>query len=210
MSVLISLAGCFGSDPVAPPPAPPPEPVRPPLTTPGPLPLRPEAPGDPAATIGADNCDDLADGGPVAGPDCVTQRITCGQTIAGHTRGGAAAFDTKFYEKQYCTPALTNHSSGDERVYLLSLPDGDRHASIWLDTPCADLDLAAMRVTDAEKCPTVDSAIKQCEMSIQPGQRRERVDIVSQTPSDWLIVVEGKNDAEGAFALTVQCGDGIR
>jgi hypothetical protein len=146
----------------------------------------------------------------MAGPDCVTAKIACGDTVVGHTRGGASAFDTRFYESQYCTPALTNHDSGDERVYLLELPAGDRHAKVWLDTPCADLDLAAIRVIDAATCPTPGSTIKQCEMSVQPGTRRDRVEFASQVASSWLLVVEGKGDAEGAFALTVTCGQGLQ
>jgi hypothetical protein len=208
MTPLLVLAGCFGGTEAPAPPAPP-KPAYPDLKTPGVLPLPPPAPGDPAPAIGPDNCDDLTDGGPLAGPDCITGTIACGQTVVGHTKGGSAAFDTKFYEAQFCTPALTDHSSGDERVYVLELPPGDRNAKVWLDTPCADLDLAAIRVPDATTCPNATSSIKQCEMSVQPNQKRDKVEIVSQVGTTWLIVVEGKGNAEGAFALTVACADGL-
>lgn len=213
----LGLAACGGAD-VATPPPPPPAPAAPKypdLHSPGILPLPPPAPGDPSPAIGAENCDDLAQGGPMAGPDCITGPIECGQTVVGHTKGGSKAFDTRFYEAQYCTPALTDHSSGDERVYVLQFPKGDKHATIWLDTPCADLDLAAIRVQETPTagqpyaCPTVDSGIRQCEMSVQPGNLRDKVEVVSQVGTTWLVVVEGKGDAEGPFALTVQCGEGL-
>jgi hypothetical protein len=42
-------------------------------------------------------------------------------------------------------------------------------------------------------------------MNIKDGTRREMVDLWSDTETRWYIVVEGRGDEEGAFALTVQC-----
>lgn len=164
---------------------------------------------EPMPTISAANCSDLADGGPVAGPGCITATVSCGDTVAGHTRGGTNTFDTRFYEAKYCTPATTNHDSGDERVYALTMPAGDHRALVYLDSPCADLDLAAVRVSGFDTCPTIASDVPQCEMWPKPSTQREKVELVSQGPSTWLLVVEGKGDAEGAFGLTVRCVDGL-
>ncbi|MEQ1504920.1 MAG: hypothetical protein ABMB14_21995, partial [Myxococcota bacterium] len=177
-------------------------------TTPSPASAPASGADAPSPAILAANCGDVDDGGPVAGPDCVTATIRCGETVVGHTRGGVSRFDSRFYEKTFCTPATTNHDSGDERVYLLELPAGDRTVDLWLDTPCADLDLAAIRVTDPSRCPTNDDPVPQCDMWPNDGTAREHVRITSQVATHWLVVVEGKGDAEGAFGLTVACADG--
>jgi hypothetical protein len=180
----------------------------PPLVVPD---IAPAVPGadEPMSQISAANCTDLADGGPVAGPGCITATVSCGDTVAGHTKGGAQAFDTRFYEAKYCTPATTNHDSGDERVYALTMPEGDHRAVVYLDTPCADLDLAAIRVPDLTSCPTQATDVAQCEMWPKPSTQREKVELVSRGATTWLLVVEGKGDAEGAFGLTVRCLDGL-
>lgn len=183
-----------------------------PITHPGvaPQPAAPPGPDEPPLAMTRDNCQDLQHGGPVSGPDCVTQRVKCGDVIYGHTLGGTQVFDTKFYERHKCTPATTDHDGGDERVYLFEFPDGDHSAWVWLDSPCADLDLAAIRVPDGvEGCPTLEHGIRQCEMWPKPGNRREKVLMVSQGGSKWLLVVEGKGKEEGAFSLTIQCKPGL-
>ena len=115
----------------------------------------PVAADEPAPSITSANCGDLEDGGAPAGPDCISGTLSCGDTVAGHTRGGSHAFDTRFYESKYCTPATTRHDTGGERVYALTMPEGDHRARIFLDSPCADLDLAAIRVPDPKSCTRV-------------------------------------------------------
>jgi len=159
----------------------------------------------PPPAIHEDMCDDLPDGGPVKGPGCITADIKCGDTIVGHTTGGSQSFDTKFYEKKFCTPALTDHSGGDERVYRLQMPDGEWTADVRLETPCADLDLAAMVFDGAEDCPTITDNVPRCEMWPKGRHKPEHVRLVSQRKTTWLVVVEGKDEQEGAFALHVTC-----
>ncbi len=182
-----------------------PDPPSPPTRTPPPAP--PVAPGEPQAALTSELCTDLEEGGPVAGPDCITATIACGDTVIGHTIGGTERFDTQFYERHHCTPATSRHDGGDERVYLLEMPPGPMRATVYLDTPCADLDLAAMRVIDAATCPTIDTMVKQCDMWPKKGTRREKVELSSNEGATWLLVIEGKADAEGAFGLTVECVD---
>ena len=162
----------------------------------------PDAPG---AGITDADCQSMTDGGALAaGSDCITAEIHCGDTIKGHTRGGVEKFDSKFYESAFCTPATTSHKTGDERVYLLDLKDPQMRAIVYLDTPCANLDLAAMKYNGAT-CPSSASDVLQCEMNVQDGTKREKVDLFNNDPTKWWIVVEGRDDEEGAFALTVQC-----
>ncbi len=162
----------------------------------------------PEPGIYADQCDDLTHGGSNKGPDCVTDTIKCGQTIVGHTVGGVNRYNTRFYEANFCTPALTNHDGGDERVYRLVVPDGDRTALVTLDSPCADVDMAALRWS-RDDCPAKNNTIHQCEMWPEPQGSREQVRLVSQKETTWLIVVEGKDEEEGAFSLSVQCWRGL-
>lgn len=160
----------------------------------------------PDVAIDAGHCDDMTQGG--ANDGCVTGTITCGQTIIGHTMGGVKRFDTEFYKKHFCTPNTTNHDSGDERIYRLEMPKGDWHAKVVLDSPCADLDLAAVHYP-GKGCPTLDTPIDRCEMNPRKGKDREWVELVSQGESTWLIAVEGKDDEEGVFALQVICEKGL-
>ena len=124
------------------------------------LPGSDHRPPIPDYVLHKEQCGDLTEGGPNRGPDCVTDTISCGETIIGHTVGGVQRFDSKFYEKQFCTPYTTNHDGGDERVYRLRMPDGDFKAFVYLDTPCADLDMAGIRWS-SDTCPHIGSNVPQ-------------------------------------------------
>lgn len=160
-------------------------------------------PAPPDAGIRPYQCDDMTDGGSVRGPDCVTDTITCGQTVVGHTRGGTNNFTTRFYELGYCWPATVQKDGGDERVYKFELPAQTR-AYVTLDTPCADLDVAAIKWSGS-LCPTEANRITQCEMLRKDGTERETILFESINKTDWLLAVEGAGSEEGAFSLTVQC-----
>lgn len=163
--------------------------------------------GPPPAITHAD-CDAITSD-PV-GDRCITGHISCGDTVVGHTVGGTDRFDTRFYEQFFCTPATTDHNLGNERVYVLQMPEGDHHANIWLDTPCADLDLAAIKWNETDpECPTKGHRVDNCEMNRQGSTRRERVRINSRNADRWLIVVEGEGRNDGAFALHVACAPGL-
>lgn len=165
-------------------------------------------PAPPVEGISRGQCSEFDDGGPVT-DGCFTGTLECGQTVVGHTRGGVQRYDTTFYKQYFCTPATTNHDGGDERVYYIQAPD--RPVRMWftLDTPCADLDLAVMRV-HGEECPAPGADVPDCDMWPKPGTKREVVDVPSTGQSDWIAVVEGKDAEEGAFALTLQCAEGIQ
>ncbi|MCB9678029.1 MAG: hypothetical protein H6737_23215 [Alphaproteobacteria bacterium] len=189
---------------------------------PSPTPVGRPGPGGPLNHIsqppptqpafGASACDDIPDGGPVGGPDCVTAEIHCGDTVVGHTRGGVDRYDTRFYESKFCWPATMDHDGGDERVYRLVMPEGDWRAWVDLHTPCADLDVAGIRY-DHDTCPTSGELINQCEMVPLKGTASERIELTSRSANGrhpvWYVVVEGKDDEEGAFSLQVTCAPGL-
>jgi hypothetical protein len=161
-------------------------------------------PPPPDSPIGSAQCSTITDGGELM-DGCVTGEISCGDVIIGATRGGIKQYDSKFYEHNFCTPRTTNHNSGDERVYKLRITDPNVRALVYLDTPCANLDLAAVKYT-SDECPPGDlTTAQQCEENIKPSTTREMVDLWNQELTTWWIIVEGQDDEEGAFALTVQC-----
>ena len=163
---------------------------------------------EPAIGIVSSQCDDLKDGGAVNGPGCITAKLKCNETVIGHTVGGVKKFDSKFYEKKFCTPRITNHDGGDERIYRLDMPKGEWTAVVTLDSPCATLDLFAVK-WNGDKCPTMSHQIPQCEAAVG-SERRKSVRLVSQHPTSWYVAVEGLGDEEGAFSLTTQCRRGLR
>jgi hypothetical protein len=170
----------------------------------------PSDPDAPAEAIDKNNCADVQDGGPVQGPACITQVVKCNSVVYGNTIGGTQNFDSKFYETHRCTPRTTNHDSGDERVYLLDTLEGEHRVKAWLDTPCADLDLTVMTVPERTSCPANgDNILKICDMWPRPNKEREQVELSTQGKTNIMFVVEGKNEEEGSFALTIQCSDGL-
>lgn len=230
--LLLLAAGCGGSTPaddVATTPAPAPltlgNPASGDVATGSPADANPAAPPKtliqpgtsttqdrPEAAITAAQCGDLTDGGPINGPGCITGTIACGETVIGHTKGGGQNFDTKFYERHHCTPATTNHDGGSERIYKLEVPTGDWRVQISLDTPCADLDLAAIESASAD-CPQIGGAIDRCEMWPWDKTTPEKVVFSSRGGSSWFVVVEPKTidgaQTDGAFAVHVQCQPGL-
>lgn len=185
--------------------------IEPPKPILAPLPATSDSrPEPPPPTIGEGNCDDVADGGPVAGPGCLTGILKCDQTVTGHTRGGVQRYDSEWYDDQQCTPATTDHDGGDERIYRLDVPEGDWTAFVTLESPCANLDLFGW-LGDKRECPPVETQSKsRCESSVAAGRKREAIRMVSQHAASWYVVVEGVDDEEGLFTLSVQCRPSIR
>lgn len=164
--------------------------------------------GGPKPGITRGDCNKTTEGGPV-GPGCITKTIKCGETITGHTKGGVNKFDTKFYEKNTCWPGTRNKNGGDERVYKWVFADEellngeDRTMNIWtLDTPCADLDLTVIRNRRESDCPVGDNI---CTMApFRYGARREVKETVDRGET-WFAIIEGPDDVEGPFSLTLEC-----
>ncbi len=167
----------------------------------------------PGAVLSSSQCNDLRDGGDLKGPgDCVTDVIECDQSIIGHTRGGVKRFNTRWYERNFCTPATTQHQGGNERVYKFRFPDdGEWRAWFTLDTPCTDLDLFVIQWDDTS-CPGDKTNVNECDAQVKDGTARERAEAVSDGNwVDWLVVVEAKDGEDpGAFGLTAQCRRGLR
>jgi len=169
----------------------------------------------PPPGLTADQCQDVPQGGALAGPDCVTRDIACGQTLVDHTRGGVNRYDTRFYERNACWPATRDHSGGDERVYRFIADDTPRfqageqrqRVTVYFDSPCADLTFTKMLGQSPDACP--DAPARLCD-SANPFYReagsRNIVNLTVDRGEVYYFVVEGADDAEGAFAITLECG----
>lgn len=170
--------------------------------------------GGPPPGITSAQCGDITDGGPVPGPDCITAEIKCGETVVGHTRGGVNLYNTRFYERNTCWPGTRNHNAGDERVYLFVADKSPRfmagedrqRVSVFFDSPCADLTFTKMVGSSTNKCPR-DSA-KLCD-SANPFTRkmnRNTMHITVDRGEIYYFLVEGADDENGAFSITLECG----
>jgi hypothetical protein len=175
-----------------------PEVKHPSIIDPGPQ----SGPEVPKVAVDQSECNAIES--PAPDKDGVTGTIKCGETIKGVTRGGANKFNSKFYEKNFCTPRTTSHETGDERIYKFEMPNGPARAWVTLDTPCANLDLAVMKASGGG-IPDGSSDLQQCEMKVKDGHTRERLELDIMEATTWWIVVEGQGEDEGAFAVTVQC-----
>ena len=165
----------------------------------------------PEPAITKAQCTDVEHGGPVAGPDCITDTLACGDSVVGHTLGGVDRYDSEFWARHACWPGIVNHDSGGERVYQLHVPEGEWRVFVWLDSPCADLDLMAVEAHSSGSCPQMSSIVPRCEAALVEGARQEHIELVNQGAAGvWYLVVEGRGEAEGAFGLQVECHRGVR
>lgn len=135
---------------------------------------------------------------------CLSGEIVCGQTIEGTTEGGESNWDEPFYQKKYCFTKDDDHT-GPERVYLLRIPEYTR-AQLTLESNCADLDLITMAWQYDGSCPGMGHSINECDADIDRGGADLIVDVF-QNGRTYLVAVDGKHAATGAFRLSVACAD---
>ena len=124
-------------------------------------------------------------------------------------------YDTRFYERNTCWPGTRDHDGGDERVYRFIADDSPRfqagedrqRVSLYFDSPCADLTFTKMVGDDPEVCPRETARL--CDTA-NPFSReagtRNIMEVTVDRGEVYYFLVEGGGDAEGAFALTLQCG----
>ncbi|MFT7517902.1 MAG: hypothetical protein ACI9MC_000026 [Kiritimatiellia bacterium] len=173
-------------------------------------------PGGPAPGISGGQCSELQDGGKPKGPSCLTDTIKCGQTIIGHTKGGTNQYNTRFYERNTCWPGTRNHNGGDERVYQFVANDSPRfkkgeqrqRVTVWFDTPCADLTFSAMYTKKKNQCPGPQDSVGWCD-SANPFTRKSNRNKMNMTVDQgevYYFFVEGADEEEGPFSITLECG----
>ncbi len=162
-----------------------------------------DADADTDSDTDTDDCDPL-DPDPVPGPDCLAGSLECGSSITATTVGGSDILDEGLYEAAFCFIPSASYG-GSERVYAFPLPP-DTVATLVLDSPCADLDLVVVRWEDADRCPRSNSLVGACDADTSAGGGAlEDLWGSSHAETRYLVVVDGKDDAEHNFTLSVHC-----
>ena len=146
-------------------------------------------------------CDrNLSDAAP-GGPDCVSQTISCGQTLEGRTKGGSTQFEESTYDPWFCGVGFPSDYSGPERVYLLDV-DVSTLIDVSLDSPCSEVDLIAIHWND-DTCPYPGVGISECENSWDNGN--DSLQLFTDGAYRFFIVVEPRSANDTNFRLTVDC-----
>ena len=132
---------------------------------------------------------------------CVSGVIRCGEVVDGHTGGGLARWSNDFYREKFCAP-IHHDWDGPERVYRFEM-EPMLVANVELESPCEDLDLFAASWPH-EGCPDLEHSVTACESDVLDGDGAFRL-VTQDNPQTWLIAVDGKRSAQGAFTLSVEC-----
>lgn len=146
-------------------------------------------------------CDEnLSDAAP-DGPDCVTEVISCGQTIEGRTKGGSSQLEESLYDSWFCGYPYPDNYDGPERVYLLDV-DVSTLIDVTLESPCSEVDLFAIHWND-DSCPREGVGISECENSWDDGD--DALQLYTDRAYRFYIVVEPRTNNDTNFRLSVDC-----
>ncbi len=159
---------------------------------------------DPADTGEAFDCAQAAEPDTIIG-GCVSGELTCGETRLGTTLGGTSVLDAEAYSAWYCTVFPEGDYDGSERIYDFTHP-GTGTVTFSLSSPCAELDLIALRWeywSSEDICPTAAHAVLECEIDETTGGGE--VSVWANQESHYLIVVDGPEPVEDIFELSVTC-----
>ncbi len=147
---------------------------------------------------------------PLEEDGCRAEALACGQRVRGSTVGAfRSGFDGEAYEDWFCWPN-TSTRAGGERWYRLALPPGVA-ATVTMEPNAVNLDLAAIRV---EACPAANEPPPRhprrhralCDMLGRASGESEELDLPSSSQEKtWWLVVEGPDDQEGEFEISVAC-----
>lgn len=136
--------------------------------------------------------------------ECVSASVSCGETVEATLAGGLSDWVAADYTGAFCfTNFEQNDYEGPERIFALELAAGT-NATVTLHTPCADLDLSAVR-WERDLCPDAGDPLSDCEGSDDAGD--DSVSFSWDDTSHWLIIVDAKTAADGDanFRVSVEC-----
>jgi hypothetical protein len=168
--------------------------------------------GDDSGGTGGDNGDDSGgntsgfcskklDSTTPGGPDCVTDTISCGQTIQGTTKGGLSVLNEDLYDSWFCGYPAPSSFEGAERVYILDL-DGAYDIHVSLSSPCKEVDLLAIHF-ESERCPYENVPISECEAAWKDGDDQQT--LYTDRAYRFFLVVESRSGDPTNFELSVDC-----
>jgi len=146
---------------------------------------------------------DPAFSGPEPTVDCVIDEISCGTIIEANSSVGSNNWGDDFYRGIYCTPESHDYDNAPEAVYRLTIPPS-MMATVQLDSNCVDLDVAGIMWGDEDVCPKLGQLLHVCEMDTSRGGGTIQMSAVD-TPTQYLVAVDGKNGESGNYRLSVSC-----
>ncbi len=163
-----------------------------------------DADGDSDTDIRIDvDCDASLSPQPVDPDNCITQSISCGETLVDTIEGGENMVSGADYASSWaCAVVGSSNYDGPERMYEFEHP-GTGNATIKLVSPCTELDLFAAYWADSNACLRSGVSILECEGDIGTGDGE--ITIWNNEPRRYVIVVEGPEGQEGNFGLGVVC-----
>ena len=138
---------------------------------------------------------------------CVSDIISCGDSVLATTVGGNSVMNSDDYVSWFCTPSPDGQYEGSERTYHITVPAGEK-ATFVLDSPCEDLDIFVLRWElweSNESCPDYVNSVIECEAD--DGRAGGTVEVFADPGRDtnYLVMIDGPDAEQAAFALDVTC-----
>jgi hypothetical protein len=143
--------------------------------------------------------------------ECATTFIQEGTPILGSTYYGLNYFNKDHYagdSEWYCLPFLRGDYFSSERVFLFTHPGNDQYCDVFLESPCADLDLFALRYNPYSSggCPDPNTLNIQCEASADAGPFDESINsLYENSQTMYMLIVDSPNPTDAWFRLNVEC-----
>lgn len=138
-------------------------------------------------------------------PACITDNISCGETVVGTTVGGSTHYDSTGYDDGACLNVGENYSA-PERVYSLTVPA--HNAYTVTAHVCPGLKLRRVYGLGSTSCPTLNFQNgATCEQAFDRGGGLQELTATNGQEHDlrYELVIDGKDGATGSYSLSVEC-----
>lgn len=148
-----------------------------------------------------------APGSGTSGGECTTDQLFCGDFVQATTVGGSTHYDTDQYEQAGIATGSENWDA-PERAYTLRQPVGQAmRITFW--GPCDDMDVAVCQGWECSDTAEVQQ--NDCSALLTRGDEGSfyrDFPAPSSGVREFEVVVDGRDDAQGNFALQVECFGG--
>ncbi|HCH64375.1 MAG TPA: hypothetical protein DFR83_16335, partial [Deltaproteobacteria bacterium] len=131
-------------------------------------------------------------------------RLECGDSVLATNANGPSQLDGGAYASFWaCAVVGPDSYTGNEQHFYFEHP-GTGYVRIGLDSPCEDLDLFVVR-WDGGSCLHPELSIVECEGQVSSGGGW--LYIWNNTPSGYVVIVDGPNGENGPYGVTLNCED---
>ncbi len=135
--------------------------------------------------------------------ECVTNTISCGETVYGTNLGGSTLFTADGQFEQCSGSASGSDFDGPERVYRLDLPSSVESLTVKLES-CEDSWLLWYR--ESTECPSENQLVTCSYATRGTFNVQYEYTLAGESGVVWFVVEAFQNDG-GNFALHVDCYD---